>query len=66
MPRETPETAEITKPIESTAMISTSTVLVSSETPETTTTPSPICRAAMPRAAAVPNRVAMIAKMSTS
>ena len=64
--RETPETAEITKPAESTPMIRIITVLVSSEAPETITTPSPICSTAIPRAAAVPNSVAMIAKMSTS
>ena len=66
MPRETPETAEITKPTESTAMITIIMVLVSSEAPETITKPSPICSTAMPSAAAVPNSVAMIAKTSTS
>ena len=66
MPRETPDTAEMTKPTVRTRMMSTATLLVSGPAPDTIVTPVAICMAAMPRAAAVPNSVAMIAKMSTS
>ncbi len=66
MPRETPETAEMMKPIVSTQMMRTSIVFVIGPMPETIETPVPICIAAIPRAAAVPKRVATIAKMSTS
>jgi hypothetical protein len=54
------------KPRVSTRMMTTSMAFVIGPAPETMLTPVPICMAAMPRAAAVPNRVATMAKMSTS
>ena len=44
----------------------TSALFVIGPASATMLTPVPICMAAMPRAAAVPKRVATIAKMSTS
>src|SRR5699024_8356556 len=64
-PRATPETADTIKPIIKTAIMLARTVLVISDTPATIVTPSPICNAAIPSAAAVPKSVAIIAKMST-
>lgn len=66
MPRETPETAEMMKPRVRTRMMTTSILFVIGPAPETMLTPVPICMAAMPKAAAVPKRVATMAKMSTS
>ena len=66
MPRETPETAEMMKPTDSSAMSRIRTLLPSSPMPPTIEMPEPICMAPMPREAAVPNRVAKMAKTSMS
>ena len=63
-PLDTPETAEIMKPVDSSMMMAMSTP-VDTSMPPTMETPSVICRDATPREAAVPKRVATIARMST-
>ena len=64
IPRATPETAEAMNPAVSTAMMTTAAALPEGPRPVKISTPRPICRAPMPRDAAVPNRVARIARMS--
>src|SRR5699024_5640002 len=63
-PRATPETAEMIKPMPSTAMMMTSVVLVAGPAAETISTPSPIWTAETPKVAAVPKSVAISARMS--
>ena len=60
------KSAEMMKPSVRTRMMMTSALFVIGPASATMLTPVPICMAAMPRAAAVPKRVATIAKMSTS
>ena len=64
MPLDTPETAEKMVPMESTMMMIIAAVLPVVDQPLTISTPRPICRAPMPSVAAVPKRVAMIARPS--
>ncbi len=66
MPRETPDTAEMMKPTDSSTMITISALLLSLSMPPTIEMPDPICMAPTPRDAAVPKRVAKIAKTSIS
>ena len=64
MPRATPETAEAIVPRVSTPMITMASAVPVGGSPPTISTPRAIWRAPMPREAAVPKRVAMIASAS--
>ncbi|CAB4904288.1 unannotated protein [freshwater metagenome] len=64
MPREMPETAEATKAMVSTAMMTTRTPLPTSPAQPRISTPEPICSAPRPSEAAEPNSVAKMASTS--
>ena len=63
-PLATPDTAEKMVPMDSTMMMTNAAVLPAVDQPLTISTPRPICSAPMPKVAAVPKRVAMIARPS--
>lgn len=64
MPLATPETAEAMNPAVSTEMMVSAPALPVDPMPVKMSTPRLICSAPMPSAAAVPNRVVRIARMS--
>ena len=64
MPLATPETAEKIVPMDSTTMITSAAALPVVDQPLTNSTPRPICSAPMPSVAAVPKRVAIMARPS--
>ena len=63
-PRATPDTAEIIVPMDKTTMMPMASALPVGDHPETTVTPWEICMAPIPREAAVPKSVAIIARPS--